>query len=317
MLAKILDERKMQIVNDGAFYSLRMKPEARSAFGIGEEYSLVMQIILGRKIRGKMVFLAAFGPGPKAEIGEQERVIGVLDLLGYKNVVSTLSIDELIEKFSDLLSNVTLAGKLAAPNVWIGKSDDFDPNDIPDAVDLTVISDTVIVQGKSNEASDAILSVCRACALIIDFGLSQGWLFRGAIDVGEFVAIPGHASFVGKALVSAYQLEQGQDWCGCTIHHSVIERFPEVVNELVSRNLLVRYAIPMKSGVKDDRNLFALNWCAYDFEKTDRNSMLAKLRARAPDRPSKSKIENTLAFLKEMKKRGLESAVEYGFSINT
>ena len=46
-------------------------------------------------------------------------------------------------------------------------------------------------------------------------------MLRGAIAHGEFYVDSGTNTYIGKALIDAYRLEENQDWLGLSLHESV------------------------------------------------------------------------------------------------
>jgi hypothetical protein len=172
-----------------------------------------------------------------------------------------------------------------------------------------------------SEAQESIEAVCRASALVIDWGLDDGWLFRGCIEVGEFARIADYSSFVGRALASAYETEHRQEWCGCAVSPSIERRFPEITAALCETGHLVRYPIPLKAHDKGGDPDIALNWCLYDMSQRKRTKSpkrlesLKKLAATAPDERSLLKIQNAIDFVKEMRSRGRESSEHFAIQV--
>ena len=179
-------EEVIAAVNRGQFYVTSLTEAGQKVFGAGKNGNMV--ILLGKRKGRKRLYLASIGPRP-TDLGSQDSVIAVLDILGYKNILSTTSLDELQIRMNRLLSFVDSASRLAGTTIALGSDSTPDLNLLPPVVEITTISDTIIVNAKSRMAFEAIETVCRVCTLIVDFGLFEGWLFRGALEVGEFARL--------------------------------------------------------------------------------------------------------------------------------
>jgi hypothetical protein len=147
--------------------------------------------------------------------------------------------------------------------------------------------------------------------------LRNGGVHLPVVNAGLVGAPLKQARAIGRASVSAYQLEHIQQWCGCAISEAITGRFPEIAADLRNRGLIIPYLIPMKSvqeGVETP-SLATLNWCVYAIQPNRRRSSLNRLLGRAPDESSRQRISKTVAFVDEMKRRKLESSQLYAISI--
>src|SRR5690349_16308174 len=100
-----------------------------------------------------------------------DRYIGMFDMLGFKHLIESNSIDEVVGKtrrFLELANRVlNMPGKEAY-----------------DRLTVNVFQDTVVVTSKDVDPDDFKYIVQYSCALI-GFGFHEGFMFRGAIVRGE------------------------------------------------------------------------------------------------------------------------------------
>ena len=74
---------------------------------------------------------------------------------------------------------------------------------------------------------------------------------RGAVAFGEMFVDLDRRLFLGRALTTAYDLEQRQDWIGVTLDDSVLSAFPGIftgVHARVLGALFPNYEVPLKLG---------------------------------------------------------------------
>lgn len=115
-----------------------------------------------------------------------------------------------------------------------------------------IFQDTLVAYTVDDSPDDLRCLVEYSCA-IIAFSFMGGMYLRGAITTGE-VLLSSYAT-IGQAFVRAYEMEQAQDWIGGWMDDQCLEGDPI---DLISRHLIVRYPIPLKTGPV--RAGWALNW---------------------------------------------------------
>jgi hypothetical protein len=317
----VLPPNTLKYVNGGRSYQVPVNQQFCEALKIPWEPHTLMAILCGFSEQERCSVLVMVGPGRPPDLSETECFLGVLDILGYRNRIQQTPLDDFVKSLQALLDEIRLAVRLSRLSVLETESEPgFDPelneplNAALDDVRLDIVSDTVIVRARSREVDEGLPALCKTMMCLIDFGLSMGWLFRGAIDVGPFIEIPEHRIFAGQGLVWAYDLEHNQDWSGCQISSRIISRFPETVEFLIKDGVFCVYPIPLKKCLATSEHLVALNWCLYSFQ-TNRLDQLQKLRTATSDPAALRKIDGTREFVSEMRRRKLESAAELSFKV--
>lgn len=245
-----------------------------------------------------------------------------IDLLGFSDHVEKHSLDELIQHYHTIISM------------------HFDSYS---KVELTILSDTLIFTPKGiNSQITDLKHVILAAQLyssssFIDFPFLIPHLTRGSIVMDEYYL--GQANFfrksvystkdglrnenlnipyfgvLGKAVVKAAKLEQIQNWCLVSIHPELIQFIETNLIELVEKNILIKYEIPLKNDktiesyvvnpfngyiVKGEMLKFEINEGVKTItgvEKVPNRyfNTLEKYR-KSEDIGIKSKIENTIKF---------------------
>jgi len=240
-------------------------------------------------------------------LAEDERLVAVMDILGFSQMLRTLSLDELEAKLRrDIFAGLATVQFLSKD--FLVMKPDKELLEVPELeqFECAIISDTVIIYLKSN--APELRTIVEAVAFLMDLTAQQGWLLRGTIDVDTFRALSEHHMFIGRGLATAYQLERSQDWSGCILSENVERRLQKEVENLAEYGLLVRYDVPVKAGSKTvHRPHLAVNWTNMgNVNLQDRDSALRSLLNAAPKK-AKNKIRETIAFVENMKKQGLAS----------
>lgn len=132
--------------------------------------------------------------------------------------------------------------------------------------------------------------------------IAFGFLIRGGIAHGELYVNEKDKIFLGKALKSAYELEQKQNWVGVSVDDSIIDTLPwisEKAKDLQTNYfdaLLPIYNVPFKDGTA--KQLHTVNWRFQLSVKEGIKTLLPFTGNQDEDR----KIKNTLDYLKYIKK---------------
>jgi hypothetical protein len=172
-----------------------------------------------------------------------ERYIGIFDILGFKDLIESNSLEAVVERSRRF---VTLAnGALSIP----------DCGDGPDRLSVRVFQDTVIVTSRTTKPDD-FECMAQYCCGLMGFAFLEDVLLRGALTFGE--AYLDDQMVIGKGIVRAYQMEQLQDWVGCWIDEKCVDGLPQELRDELQEYLLVRYRVPLKSGPMLEA--WALNW---------------------------------------------------------
>lgn len=300
-----LSAATVELIEQGNPMTIPMD-ELSSSDPEGRQWNLILFHVLRRSSDGTHV-LALLEAEEDTTLAQDERLVGVMDILGFSQMLRTLSLDELETKLQrDIFAGLATVQFLSKD--FLVMRPDKELVEVPELEQLecAIISDTLIIYLKSN--SHDLRTIVEAVAFLMDQTVQQGWLLRGAIDVDTFRAISEHHMFIGRALATAYQLERSQDWSGCILSDNVERRFQEEIESMIEPGLLVRYNVPTKSGSKIvHRRHLAVNWTNMrNVNLQKRDSALHALLDAAPQK-AKKKVRETIAFVEDMKKQGLAS----------
>lgn len=151
-----------------------------------------------------------------------KRYILFLDILGFSEMVSVKSSDEILQIIKNAISQF---------EVWKQRNGDFD---------LIYFSDSfVFYQKTTGYGSWAFLDIYAISAMVLSALLAHEIPARGVINFGEFyiendIKNMSNQIFFGKALVEAYKAERNENWIGITILKNAWEPFHIENNNLVN-----------------------------------------------------------------------------------
>jgi len=294
----------IKYVKGGVVYTLPIG-DIKEAKNDGE---LILELFLVTYIRdydaeGLALVYSQF----RCELKEDESVIAVLDILGFKELINKRSLDE-VEKgvIGQLFAILEVVDWHAAVVVDVGNIKGSGYEKIS-TLKHGIVSDTIFLYSE-DRSNESLEQICEAVSFLIGFGIHIGVLLRGAITLGEFRAIENRNIYIGKALVTAYELEHGQEWVGCVLDNCVRQRMEKQVLQMTKKGLLVEYPVPKKSVNKDDAiNRHAINWWYFiisDMKYDDKEKKLEQNKQDAPE-IAKTKLQNTIDFLTYIKQNNL------------
>ena len=141
----------------------------------------------------------------------------VADVLGFSNIVSNLSEDEMDERI----------------NAWISMVTEIKSE--TGLTSLQLVSDTVFA--KEDDSEDGLKRLLRFSRLLLERGIENSFPVRGGIAYGH---VTWGRLIYGRAVIDAYRLERSLDWIGIGC-----ERLP---NLPWSWDLICCYPVPRKAG---------------------------------------------------------------------
>lgn len=168
---------------------------------------------------------------------ERESYVALFDILGFAHKVSSKPIEDMIEELDYLEKRAQT-----------------------DHVKSIVFSDTVLLYTEGIEPNK-LRSLLDHCMTLVSDSNAKGIMLRGAIARGEFYH--QNQTFLGKAMVRAYHLEQSQDWMGAILDpflandlsKSEDEDERQVWHAVLDDGVLVPYRAPIKDGPVGEQ------WC--------------------------------------------------------
>lgn len=246
-----------------------------------------------------------------------KRYLGFLDILGFREMVTSMPNDKLqriFENFRIYVQRSLAEGKTTLQN---GKMvSDLSASTINSAL----MSDSLVFWTNT----DSTMEFFQLVNLIQDFMMfchNKPKIFlRGAITIGDFFydnsglikgknSLNSHTLLFGKALVEAFILEKTIDIAGCIITEDAIKRASEEENLAFKENFdnclkerkIVEYETPTKKGVTKYYNI---NW-VQDTTYPTRDEIkegFTSHNKKLDNEGAVKKMENTLAFYDFIKK---------------
>ena len=249
-----------------------------------------------------------------------------LDLLGFKDLVTNNSHEELMKIYTMLTEHVAQSVALYRFNKEesvAGVSIKPKLSDVQ--INSMVISDSVILW--SNDTSvrsffDMVVTVWN----MLSFGVFLGIPMRGGLVVGPITIINEklasnadnqQITFVGKAIVDSHVLEQQQQWSGCVVSKESLAAYGSAleqelkttsdpkrlmravsVESLIARGFIIEYDVPFKDGKRKE---MVINWPRLMNPRLSDGTVANSFyqhKKKPQDKYSLAKIENTMDFLR-------------------
>jgi hypothetical protein len=240
--------------------------------------------------------------------------IGILDILGFKDLVQRNSHKELIYTYQELYVAISVIHDIqnrGAEALNKGEIIDFD-NIKYNKIQSLTISDSIILWSE-DDSLGSFLEMVRFVRLLLFLGIEIGIPFRGAISFGPISVLSEgtkrnasnfNITIVGKGLVDAYIFEMNQNWSGCIVDKRCIDylnkqgaRIKQKIDDFVANCNLIKYKVPLKVGqVKLE---YAVNWIPDKYNSNYEKKIIAsfsKKKKRVTDWQIEQKIKNTIDF---------------------
>ena len=157
-----------------------------------------------------------------------KRTVAFIDILGFKSIVETSTADELGLRFTNVIGK-----SLSSLNRKLGDFPDeptLFPNFTRDQSYCInfAFSDSIILVSK-DESEESCLALLIFALRVSQILIGNRFPVRGAITYGDMYVDLARSLFLGKAMTSAYELEQRQNWIGLVIDDSIPETFQSVL----------------------------------------------------------------------------------------
>ena len=230
-------------------------------------------------------------------MSRRPQYIVTLDVLGFKHLINTRPLDEIVEMYKDLIDvgtpiKFSISGESS-------KTTNLVAEDI--IIEHTVFSDSMIIWTEPTKSNITYFGYF--LSLLMEHSIVKQLPLRFGIAYGECEMDIGAQIFVGKPIVDAYQTESNQEWIGGAFHKSCYSApYFDLMKNL---NFAISYNIPIK-GEKEHKLEFAVNWVHSHFYK---NSNLEDLRsaviegADKANQKHKKKWLNTVHFIDSISRR--------------
>ena len=176
------------------------------------------------------------------DIIKKECFVALFDILGFRDLIKNNDLAKVAQTYQDARSD--FENNIQHINALLQKN----------SVLFRIFSDTFLIY--TSEVSDkSFLALLAALDFLFIAANENNLPIRGATAVGELIVSNGIE--IGIPIVEAYEKEQKQDWIGCWITQSCIDRISDKESHL-SEKYIVEYEIPLKDG--EIRKNFAFNW---------------------------------------------------------
>ena len=184
---------------------------------------------------------------------EHEKMVLVLDIMGFKNMMSNLSYEDVYLKLYKIFTSFShlknMQWDLFADKFWV-----------------EFFSDTIFII--SSDCSDATVTMLNMIvSQILWAALKLGIVFKGAYAEGKIVVDRENHICFGQPIIDAYLLEENQAWFGIACHKSVksisedkVDVIQHVDGEekiIQIKPVFITYNVPLKCGTE---KLIAFAW---------------------------------------------------------
>lgn len=223
-----------------------------------------------------------------------KRTVAFLDILGFRQKLEQLGVDELAKQYRTSLG---LATSFLIPHdetifATAGHPWLFGPTrDWRELCDVRIFSDSIILFSK-DEGREACLRLLVYCWRVQQALIATKLLVRGGVAYGEMAIDFPNQIFLGHALTRAYELEGQQNWSGVAVDDTVDEAFPELLPRTDNGHFIVQYPVPMKSG--KTQRISVLNWRWQLILEEGVQAHIDPFRSTTPS--IREKLDNTLDF---------------------
>lgn len=210
----------------------------------------------------------------------RDRWFAYLDLLGFKNLVQTESIEDVLPVYSEALRRMRTACKLGREQAGLINS---------------WFSDTFIIYSGSDSLED-FAHVESAARIFFQLLIMKRIPVRGCISHGKLYSQAKRNIFVGEALIEAHTYGEALDWVGFCLAPSVERELKDklpVEQRAFYRKIADRKVL--RKAPADHLYAFAFNNGMVNGKNPYRAALQAMQQA-AP-REAVSKYQNALAFL--------------------
>lgn len=212
----------------------------------------------------------------------RERWFCYLDLLGFKNLVRTGAVEQVIPLYKEV---IRVLEQHAAPKEKLGISHSW-------------FSDTFIIFSRGDSSQEFAL-VEQAGRLFFQKLILSRIPVRGALTFGKLYSQLERNIFIGEALIDAYEYGEKQDWLGFLLTPRVYEKLEQSSLDLRHR---IHYRAVDKPGIithpqPENIHAFAFNNSLVNGQ----NSYIEAVRAMRTEVPDKykQKYKNTEEFILE------------------
>ena len=170
------------------------------------------------------------------------RAVAFLDILGFRDLLSKNSADEIAEKYSRVINMAKSFNKDLLPDSKEPRL--FTSNAKDDRWCISKIFSDSIILVAHDDKEESCLRLLIYVWRLLQACLSAQMPFRGGIAFDEIFVDEIKEIFLGRALTKAYELEGSQEWIGAAIHGDLEKAYPNIFNDATRpylKNIFIKY----------------------------------------------------------------------------
>ncbi|GHV03414.1 hypothetical protein FACS189485_06550 [Spirochaetia bacterium] len=208
-------------------------------------------------------------------------IIGIFDLLGYKNFVSNNSINDCARDIKSII--IELPNMVKKRILEFYDDNHSDPNSLKSQIDsfleknlhYIIVSDTILLAFDFQElmSEDADFFTYIALYYITCFqetSFDKGFPMRGCVDIGEFYFYDN--TFAGNTIVNSFNESDMLNFSGTIITANAIKILKEKHTKSIDAFIeffVEKYKVPLKDDVEEYKYIIGCPIDIRDWEKDD------------------------------------------------
>lgn len=161
-----------------------------------------------------------------------------LDFLGFSNKInSSENISEFVEKIFGCINKAVQKSSTIGSNKL--RLDYF--------MNLRILSDSILIWAEEQDSYDRNFESLFFCLVeLFHIAFEEKIPLRGVLNYGDLICcepindeklFSSVESLYGKSLIKSIELEKGQEWSGCFVTNSVLEKLIEIANKCKNNKL--------------------------------------------------------------------------------
>ena len=180
------------------------------------------------------------------------RFVGFLDILGFKDLVMRKSHDEIYAQLNAISKTKKWLENIAKKDEKFKKYGNAEIN-------IVNFSDSIILFSK-NDDIDNFKYFLLSLRYLFAKTIAKGIPLKGGFAYGEISVNQSEQIYFGQPIIDAYLIEEDVNYFGMVAHNSIdnyLDNNPELIGDELIEKLFFEDFIPLKSGKIQHRNI---NW---------------------------------------------------------
>jgi hypothetical protein len=171
-----------------------------------------------------------------------DRYVVYIDIMGFKNMVATQSVDSIYAMMKDVNKS---RDKSAAIGYLVG----FETQNL---VNSTTYSDSIMLYSRDG-SKEALKAISLAAGILTSELFSKKVPHKGAMAFGSMMLDNENSIFFGQPLIDAYLLQEELGFYGIIVHHSA-ERTIFLEDFIVG--CFIQFDCPLKNGIVNHKAIY-------------------------------------------------------------